>query len=120
MVARNYDTLMQIKSKAIRDQFKPLDYFYEEQRSKFKTSDIDLIDKAERYFEEALVGRFAEKNKKYETSEEVQKLMDFVDWAKRRGGDAWNDASEKPIDEMTEEEKEMRKPFYARTYHVGR
>ena len=79
-----------------------------------------MIDKAERYFEEALTGKKAAKEAKYETSESVVKLMKFVDWAKQRGGDCWNDAKEKPIDLMTEEEKDMRMPFYERTYHIGK
>ena len=50
----------------------------------------------------------------------VKKLMKFVEWAEKRGGDAFFvDCHERPIDELTEEEKEMKKPFYARTYYVG-
>ena len=111
---------MRIKEQAIRDQFKPLDFFFDEQRPRFKASDIDLIDKAERYFQDALSGKFAAEKVKYEIPEKVKKLMKFVEWAEKRGGDAFFvDVHEKPIDELTEEEKEMKKPFYARTYYVG-
>ena len=79
-----------------------------------------MIDKAERYLEEALTGKKAAKEAKYKTSKDVEKLIAFVEWASKRGGDAWNDTSEKPIDEMTEEEKELQKPFWAKSYTVGK
>ena len=95
-ISQNYEGLMKIKQNAIKDQFKPLDLFYNEQRSKFSSDDIDLIDKAERYFEEALNGWKAAKDKKYETALNVKKLIAFVEWASKRGGDAWNPTIEKP------------------------
>ena len=82
---------MDFKTQAIKDQFKPLDFYYEKERSKFHSNDIDLIDKAERYLEEAVTGKNAAKMKRYEISQNVQDLMKFVDWAKARGGDAMND-----------------------------
>ena len=36
-----------------------------------------------------------------------------------RGGDAFNEANYKKETELTEEEKEMKKPFWTRTYWVG-
>ena len=45
--------------------------------------------------------------------------MKFVDWAVRRGDGALNDAKTKKETELTEEEREMRKPFWARTFFIG-
>ena len=45
--------------------------------------------------------------------------MDFVEWAKKRGGDAMNSSVQKDETKMTREELEMRKPFWTRTYFVS-
>ena len=50
---------------------------------------------------------------------QLDKLVKFVDWAVKRGGGALNDAKTKKEEELTEEEREMRKPFWARTYFIG-
>jgi hypothetical protein len=42
-----------------------------------------------------------------------------VEWAIKRGGDAFNDANNKQDYELTEEEREMKKPFWTRTYFIG-
>ena len=110
---------MRFKRRAIKEQFKPLDMYFEEQSRKFNTGDIDLVDKAERYMEEALSGNKAEEAKKLRISSPVQRLIKFVEWAKRRGGDAMNQITKKPESEMTREELEMRKPFWTRTYFFG-
>ena len=51
----------------IDKQFEPIDMYYEKQKNKFDCDDIDLIDKAERYMEEALTGKHAKKMARYET-----------------------------------------------------
>ena len=56
---------------------------------------------------------------RYEQPEKISKLIKFVEWAIRRGGDAFNDANLKGSDELTKEEKEMKKPFWTRTYFIG-
>ena len=116
-VTENYAKLMEYRQQKIDDQFKPIDIYFEQQRSKFDTNDIDLIDKAERYYHEAISGNNAKSMAKYETSEEIQKLIEFVDWAKRRGGNAMAEAG---IKKDTQEEIEMKKPFWERTYIVGK
>lgn len=113
--------IMSHRQNVIRDQFKPLDLYFAEQRSKFRSEDIDLIDKAERYMEEAITHKKAKQMERYEIPEKIQRLMRFVDWAKKRGGaEAFNDAADKDKALMTREEKEMLKPFWTRTYFVGK
>ena len=96
-VTENYAKLMEYRQQKIDDQFKPIDIYFEQQRSKFDTNDIDLIDKAERYYHEAISGDKAKSMAKYETSEEILKLIEFVDWAKRRGGNTLAEAVSKKI-----------------------
>ena len=119
-VTTNYDNLMGYRRHMINEQFKPLDLYYNEQTARFDSQDVDLVDKAERYMEEAITGKFAKKMARYDTSIEIQKLMKFVDWAIKRGGDAFNQIKRKPLELCTEEEKEMQKPFWTRTYYTGR
>lgn len=91
--------------------------YYTEQRSKFNTGDIDLIDKAERYMEELMTSKNAKKNERYETTREILNLIRVIEIAKRRGGlDAINEANFKPDYLLTDEEKEAKKPFWERTY----
>lgn len=112
---------MEYRQKKIDDQFKPIDMFFDKQRSKFDTDDIDLIDKAERYMEEVLTGKNAKSMAKYETSEEITKLIEFVDWAKQRGRGALEEGVTKKDTSLTQEEiEEMKKPFWERTYKVGK
>ncbi len=75
--------------------------FFDKQRSKFDTDDIDLIDKAERYMEEVLTGKNAKSMAKYETSEEITKLIEFVDWAKQRGRGALEEGVTKKDTSLT-------------------
>ena len=118
-IEHNYKKLMDIRQNTIKDQFKPIDMYYEAHRRDFDTADIDLIDKAERYMDEVVTGRRAKKMARYETSEEILRLMKFVNWAAKRGGNAFNEAANKKLEDMTEEEKEQMKPFWERTYFTG-
>lgn len=111
---------MKYRRQLIDEQFEPLDLYYAEQTAKFDTNDVDLVDKAERYMEEALTGKYAKRMARYDTSLEIQKLIRFVDWAIKRGGDAFNQIKHKPIEQCSEEELEMRKPFWTRTYYTGK
>ena len=44
-----------------------------------------------------------------------------MEWAIKRGGDAMGQTSQGPKRaELTEEEKELRKPFWTRTYYSGK
>ena len=63
---------------------KPLEMYYAERKKHFDSTDQDLIDKAERYFESKLESfdRWAE----YETDPEILRLIKFCNWAKLRGG----------------------------------
>ena len=70
--------------------------------------------------EEAITHKKATEMKRFEVPQNIQKLIKFVEWAVKRGGDALNDASAKDQALLTEEEKEMRKPFWTRTYFVGK
>ena len=98
-----------------------MDHFFEKCTKKFDSQDIDLIDKAERYMAEALTGAKAKKEERYQTPQSITKLIKFVEWAKKRGGDdAFNELKRKGENQMTEEEKEMSKPFWTRTYFVGK
>lgn len=79
---------MTYRRQSIDDQFKPLDLYYAKQRAKFDSNDIDLIDNAERYMEESITGAYAKKMARFDTSIETIKLIKFVEWAIKRGGDA--------------------------------
>lgn len=70
-ITQNYDNLMQYRRNTMREQFKPLDLFYSEQRTRFNSNDVDLVDKAERYMEEAVTGNIAKRLARYDTSEET-------------------------------------------------
>ena len=70
-VTQNLDMLMNHRRNIIRNQFKPLDLYFSEQRSKFSCEDIDLIDKAERYMEEAITHKKAKEMERYEIPEKI-------------------------------------------------
>ena len=70
--------------------------------------------------EEAITGDYARKMARYDTSIKTIKLIKFIEWAIKRGGDAFNKIKRKPIEYCTEEELEMRKPFWTRTYYTGK
>ena len=118
-IVANYKKLMEVRQNTINNQFKPIDKYYEDHRKDFDTNDIDLIDKAERHMEEVMTQKRAKKMARYETSDEILRLMKFVTWAAKRGGNAFNEAANKKLEDMTEEEKEMLKPFWERTYFTG-
>ena len=90
---------MNFRRQLIDEQFRPLDLYYDEQNQRFDSNDIDLIDKAERYMEEAITGAFAKKMARYDTSKETIKLIKFVEWAIKRGGDAFNKVKKRKTDE---------------------
>ena len=49
--------------------------------------------------EEAITGAFAKKMARYDTSKETIKLIKFVEWAIKRGGDAFNKIKKRKTDE---------------------
>ena len=118
-IVQNFDKLMSYKRSAIKEHFKPLDIYFKEHNKKFTTNDLDLIDKAERNMEEIVHGYKRKRMERYDTSPDIERLIKFVEWATARGGDAFNEANYKKDTDLTEEEKEMKKPFWTRTYWVG-
>ena len=134
-MTQHYEKLMRVKRQRIRDQFKSLDFFYankEKSRaaailpratavgcgqgfSKHTMDDIELAEIFEKEWGEKAI---TEPQEKIDDAQ-LDKLVKFVDWAVKRGGGALNDAKTKKEEELTEEEREMRKPFWARTYFIG-
>ena len=119
-VKENYENLMNYRRQLIDEQFRPLDLYYTEQKQRFDSNDIDLIDKSERYMEERITGAFAKKMARYDTSQETIKLIKFVEWATKRGGDAFNQSKKNKTQGQADQDNELRKPFWTRTYVIGK
>ena len=83
-ITQNFDEIMAYKNQRIEDTSEALRVYYADRPQQFDSNDQDLVDKAERHYEHKLnsMDRWAD----YKTDPEVAKLMDFVTWAKSRGG----------------------------------
>ena len=107
---------MAYKNQRIDETSKPITQFFADRPKEFDSHDQDLIDKAERHYEQKLknVDRWAE----YRTDPAVSKLMDFVTWAKSRGGlSAFASMKDIHQSDMQTDNTDQNVPYWKRTYN---
>ena len=104
-IQNNLDDLLGYKQKRVNKAFKAVDYYFDNYQDQIDINDVDLIEKAEKYYHEKTVG-LSQKMQRFKEDPETIKLEKFVEWAKSRGGmEAFNQLSGKTEDQLTKEEK---------------